>query len=112
MSSTRVTRWLSWAVGGILILMGCLEVGVRAFSGDPIDWTAIAYWGVSLIGGGLLVLLGSFWIERPGVAWAALIVGCFLGIQATIWTMVVPLLAVVLLVMRVRNAPGAKTATE
>ena len=99
MTRARVTGWLAWIVGAIFIGMGIIEVAVRLVSDDPIDLTAIAWWSLSLIGGGTLVLLGSFVIKPAGVGFALVAVGCLLGIVATAWTLLIPVLAMALVIL-------------
>ncbi|MDO8308692.1 MAG: hypothetical protein Q7V58_10105 [Actinomycetota bacterium] len=104
MTQARVTRWLAWFVGVAFILLGFVEVLARLLSDEPVDPTALAWWFAALCGGGALVLLGSFVITRPGLALAVVMLGCLLGVVATAWTVVLPLLALVLLALRVRHA--------
>lgn len=99
MTRARATRWLAWIVGGIFIVMGIIEVTVRLVSDEPVDLTAMAFWSLSLLGGGALVLLGSFVIRQPGIGFAMVAVGCLAGIVATAWTMLIPILAVALLIL-------------
>jgi hypothetical protein len=68
---------------------------------------ALLFWGVSLVGGGAILLAGLTrdW-PRPGVAQALIVVGTLLGTNATIWAIVVPLLSVAVLVLLFRPAPA------
>ena len=99
MTRARATRWLGWTVGVIFIVLGIVEVTVRLVSDEPIDPSAMAWWSLSLIGGGTLVLLGSFVIKAPGIAFATLALGCLVGILATMWTVLIPILAISLVVL-------------
>lgn len=99
MTRARATRWLAWIVGGIFIAMGVIEVTVRLVSDEPIDLAAMAWWSLSLLGGGALVLLGSFLIKPSWVGFAAVCVGCLVGILATAWTLLIPVLAIALLIL-------------
>jgi hypothetical protein len=91
---------LAWIVGGAFVILGVVEVVTRLWSGEPADLAALAWWAAALCGGGVLVLLGGLVITRPGVSFACLFIGCLAGIVATAWTVVLPLLAVSLLVLR------------
>ena len=100
-AGARATTWLAWGVGIVFILFGVVEVAVRVLSSDPTDIEAVVYWFVTLCGGGTLVLLGSFVITRPGWALAAVVIGCLLGMIATIWTVLLPLAALALVVLSI-----------
>jgi hypothetical protein len=88
-------------VGIVFIVLGVVEVAVRVLSSDPIDTEAVVYWFVTLCGGGTLVLLGSFVITRPGWALAAVILGCLMGMIATVWTVLLPVAALALVVLSI-----------
>jgi hypothetical protein len=100
-AGARATTWLAWGVGIVFILFGVVEVAVRVLSSDPTDTEAVVYWFVTLCGGGTLVLLGSYVITRPGWALAAVVIGCLLGMIATIWTVLLPLAALALVVLSI-----------
>ena len=85
----------------MFILLGAVEVAVRMFSSEPIDAEALVFWFVTLCGGGTLVLLGSFVITRPGWALAAVVIGCLMGLIATAWTVLLPVAALALVVLRI-----------
>lgn len=100
-AQARATRWLAWGVGIVFIALGVVEVAVRVLSSDPIDTDAVVYWFVALCGGGTLVLLGSSVITRPGWALAAVVLGCLMGMIATIWTLVLPVAALALVILSI-----------
>jgi len=80
----RVARGLTWSVGIVFVALGVVEVAVRLLSDEPVDRTAIIWWAGSLIGGGLLLLVGRFGMRRhPGLGTAMFVIGCALGILAT-----------------------------
>ena len=97
----RATRCLAWGVGIVFIVLGVVEVAVRVLSSDPIDTQAVVYWFVALCGGGTLVLLGGFVITRPGWALAAVVIGCLMGMIATVWTVLLPVAALALVVLSI-----------
>jgi hypothetical protein len=68
---------------------------------------ALLFWGVSLVGGGAILLAGLTrdW-PRRGVEQAVIVVGILLGTNATVWTLVVPLLSLAVLVLLFRPAPA------
>ena len=102
MQDRRAVRWLTWVVGVAFVGLGVAEVSTRLFSSEPTDVEAVAFWFISLCGGGALILAGRFVVPRPS-GWSITMVatGCILGTLATAWTLVLPVLAVTLLVMTV-----------
>ncbi len=86
--------------------MGVAE-SVRALTGDGSPWWVL-FWGGSLIGGAALVLVGRSLLARsPRLAVTLVAVGCLAGANATVWTLVLPCLAVAVLVLTVRDREPA-----
>lgn len=106
MARPRLTRGLTLALGVSYVAAGIGEA-VRALrSGDGGLW----FWCGTLVGGGSLVLGGLVTARRhPRVGGALITIGCLLGIVATSWTIVVPLFALWVVVLNVREstAPDA-----
>jgi hypothetical protein len=95
-----VIVWLGVFVGSMFLLAGVFETFRVLMSGDG----GLAFWFGSLIGGGALVLLGTLHFQsRPLLALAAVAVGALAGSLATAWTLVLPVLALSLVVMRAMN---------
>jgi len=112
-NARRVSTWLAWFVGLTFILFGVLEVAVRISSSEPIDEGALAFWFLSLCGGGSLILAGRFLVTRPSWASKLLVaVGCFAGMVATMWTLLLPVLAGTLLVLTAFEQPDRVTPPE
>lgn len=102
MTRDRAATGLAWFVGVAFIVFGIIEVVVRVASPDPIEAGPLAFWFLSLCGGGALVLLGSFVVTRPVWGSFALVaVGCLAGTVATMWTLLLPVLALTVLVLAV-----------
>jgi hypothetical protein len=100
MSRQRAATVLAWILGVVFIVLGVVEVAVRVVSDEAVDGAALAFWFVTLCGGGALLLIGSFVVQRSsGWSFALVALGCFLGGLATAWTVVLPILAVTLLVL-------------
>jgi hypothetical protein len=102
----RPTRWvtiLGGVVGGIYLLFGVGEL--VAHLDQPVS---LAFWVPSLLGGGALVLYGIF--GRPRVSTKLVVAGALLGLVATAWTLVVPVLAVVLVLLTFNSAPRGPAA--
>jgi uncharacterized membrane protein HdeD (DUF308 family) len=97
----RPSRWvriLGVVVGGIYLVFGVGEL--LAHLDQPVS---LAFWAPSLLGGGALVLYGVF--GRPSRYSTKLVVaGSLLGLVATAWTLIVPVLAIVLVVLTFNSA--------
>jgi lipid-A-disaccharide synthase-like uncharacterized protein len=65
-----------------------------AHSDQPVS---LAFWAPSLIGGGALVLYGVFGRSRARTK--LVVAGALLGVIATAWTLIVPVLSIVLVVL-------------
>ena len=65
---------------------------------------ALAFWGLSLLGGGALVLIGTL-LRPTSRAWGLtlLTVGALAGTNATLWTLIVPVLAIITVVTAYRD---------
>ena len=96
MTRDRVTEGLAWVLGVVFILFGLAEV-VRV-----IGWGGggLAFWFLSLCGGGTLILIGSFVVtQRQWLSSTLVIIGCLAATIATMWTLILPILAMALLVL-------------
>jgi hypothetical protein len=99
----RWTRALRTTVGGISLALGA---GERVAHGDqPVS---LAFWAPSLRGGGALVLYGIF--GRAGAAAKLVVGGAVLRVVATAWTLLVPVLSVVLVALTLTDAQAAPAA--
>lgn len=92
-------------VGGLFIVLGIIEVAVRALSDDPLDWVAVAFWSLSLCGGGALILIGRFAARTGWASKGLVVVGCLVGSIATAWTLLLPILSVALLALTMLETP-------
>ena len=105
-----LTRWLGTFFGSIFFLLGVLETIRVLVSGDG----GLLFWFGALCGGGTLVLLGTLRLKsRPLLSLGVVILGALAGSLATAWTLVLPLLALLLIVMRVfgmSDVPGRDAA--
>ena len=60
----------------------------------------IPFWFGSLVGGGAMVLLGALaFRHRPWLSFGLITVGCLAGAVATMWTLVIPLVALAVIVL-------------
>ncbi|MGH8867699.1 MAG: hypothetical protein ACRDYU_06870 [Actinomycetes bacterium] len=110
MNRERTTTRLAWFLGVTFIVFGIAEV-VRV-----IGWGGggLAFWFLSLCGGGTMILIGSFVVTRRAWLSIALVtVGSLAASLATAWTVILPLLAMTLLVLtmlRPREGAGHASA--
>ena len=88
---------LGGIVGGVYVAFGVLELVTHL--DHPVS---LFFWMTSLWGGGALVLYGVF--GRPEVSTRMVTFGALLGMLATAWTLVIPLLSIVLVVLAIRDA--------
>lgn len=98
-----VSESLAVGLGVAYVLLGIAETTRAVVTGDG----GVPFWFGSLVGGGALILIGTLrYRGRTGLRRALVTVGCLAGILATIWTIVLPLIAIVVVVMVFRPAPA------
>ena len=94
----KVRRWNWWlglVLGGLLVVAGVAETIRLVRTDDGGFW----FWFPTLVGGGALVVAGTLLLPRsPRLGRALTTVGALAGILPTMWTMVMPVLLVVLIV--------------
>jgi hypothetical protein len=96
MGRRKFTRILAVCLGVLYIVAGIAETTRAVVTGDG----GIPFWFGSLVGGGSLILIGT--LAFRGHRWlssALVAIGCMSGAIATMWTLVVPLLALTVLVL-------------
>lgn len=95
------TWWLGLFLGCLLIVAGIAETVRVVRSGDG----GFVFWFGTLVGGGILVLIGTLLQpRRPRLGLVLTAIGCLLGILPTIWTLIVPVLLVVLVIATAKQA--------
>ncbi len=104
---TKVHRWTWWfglALGGLLVVAGIAETVRLVRTGDGGLW----FWFPTLVGGGLLVAAGTLLLPgSPTLGCALTTVGALAGILPTMWTLVVPVLLLVLIIVSAKQAAAA-----
>lgn len=98
--SSALARRTTLALGAVYVVFGVLEVVTHR------DDTAgaLLFWGISLLGGGSVVLAGvATWSRRPLAGLVLIMVGAMMGIVATVWTLLVPLLVIAVIVLNLRE---------
>ena len=92
-------------LGFTYVLLGVAETVRLIVTGDG----GLLFWFGTLVGGGTLLLLGALPSQgaRDSRRLAAVLVGAALGVPATVWTLVMPLVAVTVAVLTVMSLPDA-----
>lgn len=104
---TRFDRVLAAVVAGAFFLQGLAELLLRLEAPGP-----LIYWLPTLWGGALLVLMGSFRVDRnEGISRAMVMLGAALGFLPSAWTILMPVLIVVLIV-RTTMTSGRRTMSS
>lgn len=102
-------RSLGLSLGALYVGLGTVELITH------LDDTALAllFWGGSLVGGGAMVIAGTLLAgRRRPVGLSLLTVGAVLGMNATLWTILIPLFAVLVLVRSYRNEDAGLMVSE
>jgi len=104
MDRPRLRFWLTLGLGLLYVAAGAAESVRAVTSGDGGLW----FWFGSLVGGGALVLSGMAVSARhPNVGRTLICVGSMMGVVATGWTLVVPLIAVAVVVLNLQKPTSA-----
>lgn len=89
---------------------------VRNRRGDPRRGSGdggLAFWFLSLCGGGALILIGTFVVtQRRWLSSTLVAVGCAAGSIATMWTLILPMLALALLVLTMLRPSAAEDSSS
>lgn len=92
----RLTNILTRFLAALYIVAGIAETTRAIITGDG----GIPFWFGSLVGGGAMILLGAFGFRhRPRLSFGLITAGCLAGVLATMWTLVVPLVAVAVIIL-------------
>jgi hypothetical protein len=97
---SRTTRILGAVVGGGFVILGIVELVTRLDAPLP-----LLFWLPTLWGGGTLVLIGMFGADdRPAQSVALVVVGTIVGLLASAWTILMPLLGITLIFLTILTA--------
>ena len=97
---TSWTRRLTLALGSLYAVLGSLEVILRLK--DP-DIGAMAFLGGTQLVAAALIFGGLFGPVREARRRILIIVGAVAGLMATVWTVVIPILAIAVVVLNLRG---------
>ena len=110
-SSDRIstaTRVLAAVLGVGYIAGGVVGAAFDVTGGDGSD---LAFWLVFLVGGGAIVLIGTFALgSRPVPSAALTTIGALAGAVAVFWSVIVPVLAVALALLSIVRSRRAAAA--
>lgn len=97
---SQAVRAVGGTIGAVFLTLGFAELVTHL--DDPLS---LFFWLPALWGGGALVLVGVFRPStRPWLSSVLLIVGAFLGLLATAWTVVMPALVFAFFVLVIVQA--------
>jgi len=100
MDRPRLAFWLTLGLALLYIAAGIAETVRAVTTGDG----GLLFWLGTLVGGGTLVLAGMAVPSRhPNVGRTLVCVGAMMGVLATAWTIVVPLIAVTVVVLTLQR---------
>ena len=104
MDRPRLAFWLTLGLALLYIAAGIAETVRAVTTGDGGLW----FWLGTLVGGGALMLAGMAVPSRhPNVGRTLICVGSMMGVLATAWTIVVPLIAVTVVVLALQGSASA-----
>ena len=96
--------WFGILLGGLLVAAGVAETVRLLRSGDG----GLAFWFGTLVGGGVLILVGTVLLPRKPAAGGILtVIGSLAGLLPTMWTIVVPVLLLALAIAAAQRATAA-----
>jgi len=104
-SSDRIA--IATQVLAAVLGVGYIAAGVVGAAFDVTDGAGsdLAFWLVFLVGGGALVLIGSFVLgSRPVLSAALTSVGALAGVVAVFWSVIAPVLTLALVVLSIARA--------
>ena len=96
----RVVRRLTLALATTYAALGTLEVVLKAAEASEI--ATIAFFGGTLLGGAAVILCGLYAHLPDKTRRALVVVGAVTGVLASAWTLVLPVLAIVVMVVNVQ----------
>ena len=100
----RRTWWFGIVLGCLLVAAGVAETVRLLKSGDG----GLAFWFPTLVGGGLLIVAGTLLLpRRPVLGCILTLIGCAAGLLPTMWTLVVPVLLIVLMILTAKQTAAA-----
>jgi hypothetical protein len=105
---TPLARTLTIVLAVIYALLATLEVVLRL---DDPDFGAMAFLAGTLSAGAALIVLGLFGPVPEKLRVPVIMLGIVAGLIATVWTVVVPILAIVIVVLTLRDG-GAGVPTR
>lgn len=92
MFQSRGDRILAAIVAGVMVLMGAAELAARLDDPAP-----LFFWLPTLWGGAALILTGGLFRPAGTSSKVLVVVGGVIGLLPTAWTVIVPILTLILI---------------
>lgn len=99
----RAVRRLTLALATLYAALGTLEVILKVAEKSAI--ATVAFFGGTLLGGATLILCGLYAHVPDKTRRAFVVVGAVTGLLASAWTLVLPVLAIVVIAVNVQATP-------
>jgi hypothetical protein len=99
----KATRRLAVFCGVVFVLDGLAEAYRVLFVGGG----GLAWWVLTLCGGGALILAAERVLDRHWLSFTMTAIGCLAVVIPTLWTVVLPILAVLLIALALVRAGEA-----
>lgn len=106
----RVVRRLTLALAASYAALGTLEVVSKVVEESAM--TTIAFFGGTLLGGAALILCGMYAHLSGTTRRVLVMIGAVTGLLASAWTLVVPVLAMMVIVVNAGATPPDEAARE
>jgi hypothetical protein len=99
-SRSGLTDVATIGLGAVYVVAGVAETIRAVTSGDG----GVPFWLGTLVGGGTAILVGILvFRDRPRVYGPLVVLGCLSGVLATMWTLVVPLVALAVIALTIKR---------
>jgi hypothetical protein len=106
----RVVRRLTLALATLYAALGTLEVVLKVV--DESAMATIAFFGGTLLGGAALILCGLYAHVSGTTRRVLVMLGAVTGLLASAWTLVMPVLAIMVIVVNARATPQDEEALQ
>jgi hypothetical protein len=105
--TSRVVRRLTLALATLYAALGTLEVVLKVV--DESAMATIAFFG-TLLGGAALIICGLYAHVSGTTRRVLVMLGAVAGLPASAWTLVMPVLAIMVIVVNARATPQGEEA--
>ena len=99
--SPRLVHLMTVALAALYAALGTLELVLKIADGSSV--ATIAFFGGTLLGGAGLIVAGLFAPESSTRRRVLVMLGAAAGILASVWTLVLPVLAILVIVVHAQR---------